>query len=74
MYDGRRKLHREMHAGLGAGWPVIPMSSQIEQMAARRQPLGTFATTSEASRRLQQLWEAIESKLQTRASLMGASA
>jgi len=71
MYDGRRKLHREFHAGLAAGWPVIPMASQIEQTAARRKPLGTFAPGSEASARLQKLWDAIEAKLAMRAALAG---
>lgn len=69
MYDGRRKLHRDMLDGFGAGWPVVPMASQIEQTAARRQPIGTFAATSEASRRLQKLWDAIEAKLTMREAI-----
>lgn len=69
MFDGRRKLHREFHAGVAAGWPVIPMASQIEQTAARRKPLGTFAPNSEPAQRLQKLWDAIEAKLAMRAAL-----
>jgi cellulose biosynthesis protein BcsQ len=68
MYDARRKLHREVHTGLAAGWPVIPMSSMIEQTAIRRAPIGTFAGWSEANLRLQRLWDAIESKLALRAA------
>lgn len=69
MFDARRKLHREFHAGVAAGWPVIPMASQIEQTAARRRPIGDFSPKSEASARLQKLWDAIEAKLAMRAAL-----
>lgn len=69
MYDARRKLHREVHTGVAAGWPVIPMSSMIEQMAVRRAPIGTFAGWSEANLRLQRLWDAIEAKLAMRAAI-----
>ena len=69
MYDPRRKLHREVHAGFAAGWPVIPMSSMIEQTAVRRAPIGTFANGSDASLRLQRLWDAIEAKLAMREAL-----
>jgi cellulose biosynthesis protein BcsQ len=68
MYDSRRKLHREVHLGLAAGWPVIPMASAIEQAAVRRMPIGAFAGWTEASERLQRLWDAIEAKLRTRES------
>ncbi|WP_421836938.1 ParA family protein [Novosphingobium sp.] len=63
MYDARRKLHREVHTGFAAGWPVIPMASQIEQTAARRAPIGTFAASSDINARLQRLWDGIEAKL-----------
>ncbi len=69
MYDARRKLHREVHTGFAAGWPVIPMSSAIEQTAVRRAPLGTFAAWTETNTRLQRLWEAIEAKLAVRAAI-----
>jgi chromosome partitioning protein len=68
MYDVRRRLHREVHAGFAAGWPVIPMSSAIEQTAARRAPLGTFAAASDANARLQRLWDGIEAKLAMQAA------
>lgn len=63
MYDARRKLHRDMLSGFAAGWPVIPMSSAVEQTAVRRAPIGTFAASSEVNARLQRLWEGIEAKL-----------
>lgn len=68
MYDARRKLHRDVLSGFAAGWPVIPMSSQIEQTAARRAPIGTFAATSDINARLQRLWDGIESKLAMQAA------
>jgi cellulose biosynthesis protein BcsQ len=66
MYDSRRRLHREVHLGLAAGWPVIPMASAIEQTAVRRMPVGAFAGWTEASMRMQKLWDAIEAKLRLR--------
>jgi cellulose biosynthesis protein BcsQ len=69
MYDARRKLHREVHTGFAAGWPVIPMSSAMEQTAARRAPIGTFAAWTEVNDRLQRLWDAIEAKLAVRAAI-----
>ncbi len=63
MYDARRKLHRDVLSGFAAGWPVIPMSSAIEQTAVRRAPIGTFAASSEVNARLQRLWDGIEAKL-----------
>lgn len=68
MYDARRKLHREVHTGFAAGWPVIPMSSAIEQTAVRRAPLGTFAAWTDVNTRLQRLWDGIEAKLAMRAA------
>lgn len=69
MYDARRKLHRDVLSGLAAGWPVIPMASAIEQTAARRAPIGTFAASSEVNARLQKLWDGIEAKLAMQTSL-----
>jgi cellulose biosynthesis protein BcsQ len=66
MYDSRRRFHREVHLGLAAGWPVIPMASALEQSAVRRMPVGAFAAASEPSQRLQKLWDAIEAKLRLR--------
>jgi len=69
MYDSRRRLHREVHQGFAAGWPVIPMASTIEQSAVRRMPVGAFAGWTDASRRLQNLSDAIEDKLRLRKTI-----
>lgn len=71
LFDSRRKLHRDVHSGLAAGWPFIPMSSPVEQMAVHRRPIGTFAAWTEASQRMQKVWDAIEAKLKLRATLAG---
>lgn len=63
MYDSRRKAHQVARAGRMAPFPAIPLSSQIEQMAFRRAPVGTFANQSEPSQALDGLWRAIEHKL-----------
>lgn len=62
MVDRRRALHR---AALEQQpeWPVIPMSSQIEQVAVRQAPLGSFDRTSAASKAMAALWLGIERKL-----------
>lgn len=63
MYDARRKAHRLSREGRMAPYPVIPMSSMIEQVAFRRAPIGTFAASSEPAQSLDRLWRAIEIKL-----------
>jgi cellulose biosynthesis protein BcsQ len=62
MVDRRRKLHAEALAAQ-PDWPVIPMASMIEQMAARRAPIGSFAPRAAASTAFAQLWQAIERRL-----------
>lgn len=62
MVDRRRKLHAEALAAQ-PDWPVIPMASAIEQMAARRAPVGTFAGRSAPATAFAQLWQAIEKRL-----------
>jgi chromosome partitioning protein len=63
MYDARRKLHREVAADVAQGWPVIPMSSPIEQAAVRRAPLGTFAGSSDAGQAMERLFHGIEARI-----------
>lgn len=63
MYDQRRKLHRELREGLARGWPVIPQSSHVEQMASRHEPLPVYANWTDASRTMGRLWSAVEMKL-----------
>jgi chromosome partitioning protein len=62
MIDRRRNLHREACLAQ-PDWPVIPMSSAIEQVALRRAPLGTFAANSLACSAFNGLWNGIERKL-----------
>jgi hypothetical protein len=42
------------------------MASAVEQMAARRAPIGAFAAASPAARAFTQLWTGIERKLAER--------
>ncbi len=62
MVDRRRKLHA---AALEANpdWPVIPMASIVESMAARRAPVGSFAGRTAGAQAFAALWQAIERKL-----------
>lgn len=62
-YDARRKLHRQVAAGLAHGWPVLPMASQIEQTAVRRVPLGVYAPSSPAAQAMARVWQGIDAKL-----------
>lgn len=62
MVDRRRKLHAAALAR-HPDWPVIPMASVIESMAARQAPVGGFAPRSTAAQAFAQLWQAIERAL-----------
>lgn len=62
MVDRRRKLHAETLAAQ-PDWPVIPMASLVEGMAARRAPVGSFAPRSTAAKAFGELWHAIEKRL-----------
>ncbi|MFB0612384.1 ParA family protein [Aurantiacibacter poecillastricola] len=62
MIDMRRNLHRQAREA-NPEWPVIPLSSVVEQCAVRREPVGVFAPGSPAARGYGQLWTAIERKL-----------
>lgn len=62
MVDRRRRLHADALAG-NPDWPVVPMASIVESMAARRAPLGSFAPRSAAGQAFGQLWQAIEHRL-----------
>ncbi len=63
MYDPRRKLHRDTARSTAAGWPVVPLASQLEMAAVKRAPIGSFASGSDADRSLDRLWSAIEAKI-----------
>ena len=62
MVDRRRKLHAEALAR-HPDWPVIPMASVVETMAARRAPVGAFAAKSTGGQAFAQLWQVIEKRL-----------
>jgi chromosome partitioning protein len=62
MIDRRRKLHREACDAQPA-WPVIPMSSAIEQVAIRRAPIGAFLPNSAAATSFATLWTGIDKKV-----------
>ena len=62
MVDKRRALHAEALAR-HPDWPVIPMASNIESMAAKRAPVGVFAPKSAASQAFADLWRRIEHRL-----------
>jgi len=64
MVDRRRKLHAEALAR-HPDWPVIPMASVVESMAARRAPVGAFAGKSPGGQAFATLWQAIERRLAT---------
>jgi chromosome partitioning protein len=62
MFDSRRKMHREALLA-NSDWPVIPMSSLVEQMALRHQPIGAFAAASKPGQAFASLWTGVERKV-----------
>ena len=63
MVDRRRALHLAALAE-HPQWPVIPMASIVEQMTARRAPLGAFAPPTLAPvRAVADLWRRVEREL-----------
>ncbi len=62
MVDRRRTLHK---AGLAdhPDWPVVPMSSAVEQMTCRQLPVGAIAPDAPAARIFRNLWSGIDHKL-----------
>lgn len=63
MVDGRRRLHREVIAGLLQDdrhiWDIqIPYSSIVEQMGVRRMPLTAYSRKGPAAQAFNDLWEA----------------
>lgn len=62
MVDRRRALHQAALAER-PDWPVVPMASAVETMAARREPVGAFAPRSPAAEAFTMLWRGIERRL-----------
>lgn len=61
MADLRRRLHRETVAA--AGWPVIPYSAAVEQMAVHRAPIAAFQPAGAPARAFAALWADVEAAL-----------
>ena len=62
MVDRRRRLHRQA-VDEQPDWPTVPMASAVEEMGARRAPIGVFAPRSPATSALSELWGGIERRL-----------
>jgi cellulose biosynthesis protein BcsQ len=62
MVDRRRALHADALAA-NPDWPVVPMASAIEGMAAKREPVGVSAARSPAARAFADLWRAVEQRI-----------
>ena len=62
MVDRRRTLHVDALAR-HPDWPVVPMASAIESMAARREPVGISAPRSVAATAFAELWRAVERRV-----------
>lgn len=62
MVDRRRTIHKQ---GLNRKpkWPVIPMSSAVEQMTKLHKPVGSFAPRSPAAKAYTKIWRGIEKRL-----------
>lgn len=62
MIDRRRASHCAAIAE-HPDWPVIPMASAVEQMAARQAPIGAYAPSSPAAQAFARLWAGVEKRL-----------
>jgi cellulose biosynthesis protein BcsQ len=68
MVDGRKRLHREITAELrgrrnDVATTVIPALAMVEQMAVHRAPLPVFAPRSRVTKRYEELWAEVSSRL-----------
>lgn len=66
MYNCRRPLHRDVRHGAAAVWPVVPLATEIEQVAVRHKPLASFAGNASPDRALERLWQALETRIARR--------
>lgn len=62
MVDRRRTIHKNTLAK-NRKWPVIPMSSAVEQMTKLKKPVGAFAPQSPAAIAYAKIWRGIEKRL-----------
>jgi cellulose biosynthesis protein BcsQ len=67
MVDGRKRLHREVMAGLEDEAQMlrtaIPAATDVERMGRQRAPLGLFAPRSRAALAYEMLWAEIRERL-----------
>ena len=68
MVDGRKRLHREVMAGLGGEGngilrAAIPAASDVERMGQARAPLEEFAPRGGAAVAFRELWKEISERL-----------
>ncbi len=68
MVDRRKKLQRDLVAGLAAGTPgslatVIPNASVVEQMGVERAPVAAYAPSSPAAAAFRALWAEVAARL-----------
>ncbi len=62
MVDRRRRIHNDTLAK-HKKWPVIPMSSAVEQMTKLKKPVGLFAPASMPAKAYAKIWRGIEKRL-----------
>lgn len=77
MVDRRRALHKETVADLRNRYPTIlrtevPYGSEFERMAARRAPIESYAPASAAAGTYRSLWQEIDERLMSLATLRAA--
>ncbi len=68
MVDGRKRLHRELIAGVTSERSDvlearIPSASDIERMGVHRAPVGAFAPRSASARAYRKLWDEVVTRL-----------
>jgi len=63
MYDSRRSAHRSAREDWMQPYPVVPYSTDVEQIAFRRQMIDEFAQRSPAAQALNMLWRGLEKRI-----------
>ena len=63
MYNSARQMHREVRLREAAGWPIVPVSSELECVGLNKAPIGEIAPGTRADRALDRLWRGVEAKI-----------
>ena len=68
MFDRRKRLHRDLIAGLPEKYPTIvraaiPAASDVERMGVHRAPLALFAPNSTSAKAYDELWQEVRDRL-----------